>query len=78
MKKNKKLDMMIDASNQSGVPVDLLWSLSKGLSDKAFRKLIGNCASTPLYMKSMVTPNLLHKTSASSGMGRLIPDSQPQ
>lgn len=65
--KQSHLDKLIVAADQSGISLDVLVALSRGLDDKAIARLCGNCASMPRYMKSIVTPNLLHRTSASSG-----------
>ena len=66
----KLLDDLIVAADQSGISLDILVALVRDLEASAITKLCGNCASMPLYMKSRVTPNLLHNTSASSGIMR--------
>lgn len=72
----ERLDQIILVADQSGIYLDVLVALSKGLSDNAFTVFCGNAASLPRYMKSISTPSLSQNTSASSGNGRLRPDSQ--
>ena len=61
---NERLDMMIETADQSGVSLDLLLALSRGMPASALVIFSGNAASLPRYMKSMSRPSLSHNFSA--------------
>lgn len=55
---DRHLDQLIYAALQSGLSMDLLEFLSRGLDDKAVAKLLGNASILPVYMKSRDIPYL--------------------
>ena len=52
-----RLDALLALADYSGLSLDLLWALSRGMEANAFRIFSGNCANLPRYMKSIVTEN---------------------
>lgn len=68
--RQSQLDDLIEAADLSGISLDILAALCRGLDDNAIKRLCGNCASMPRYMKSKVSPNFSQRTVASSGMMR--------
>ena len=51
-----EIDISVGSSEASGVPVDAICYLSRGLEPKATAKLCGNVSSLPVYMKSSDMP----------------------
>lgn len=64
---------IIDLADQSGLSVDLLEFLSRGLDDTAFAILAGNVSMLPRYMKSNVMPYLSRSRIAPSTEMRKSP-----
>lgn len=52
------LDLLISSAQESGLTVDLLEFVSRGLDDKAVAILFDNVSKLPQYMKSRDIPYL--------------------
>ena len=68
-----RLTQLIDLSDQSGLTVDLLEFLSRGLDETAFAIFAGNVSMLPKYMKSSVMPYLSRSRIAPSMEMRASP-----
>ncbi len=58
MNEGEKLDLLINASQVSGLTIDALYFLISGLDDSAVAILLGNVSMLPKYMKSRDVPYL--------------------
>lgn len=54
----QRVDLIIEAANQSPLSFDLLEALSVGMDAKALAILCGNASRLPQYIKSKDNPNL--------------------
>lgn len=55
MREEDRMTQLIDAANRTGIQLDLLYDLSRGLDDKAFARFCGNALSMPRYTQSRET-----------------------
>lgn len=62
----ERIEMLRQAAKESGFTMDFLDHLSMGLSNRAFRKFIGNVSSSPSYMKSKDSPYVFRKARAAA------------
>lgn len=53
-----RLDLLIHGARSTGFTIDYLEEISRGLSNQALRRVIGNASSMPSYMKSSDNPNV--------------------
>lgn len=76
MKDKKRSEMLRLGAVDSGLTIDYLEWLTRGLSRQAARKVIGNASSMPSYMKSSDNPYVSRKERAPSIETLLSPVSQ--
>lgn len=73
-----RIDILREGARRTGMTMDYLEALTKGLSIQALRKVIGNAASIPSYMKSSDSPHLFRSASAPSSDNRCEPASHKE
>lgn len=66
MRGEDRLDLLILSARETGLTIDYLEALTRGLSRKACLKAIGNVSSMPSYMKSSDNPYVRRNASAPS------------
>lgn len=66
MNDSARIDLVIQAADETNLTIDYLEWLTRGLSRKACLKVIGNASSMPAYMKSSDNPYVSRKAIAPS------------
>ncbi len=66
MTEGERINLLRDAARESGLTIDFLDHLSRGLSSSAFRRFIGNASASPSYMKSSDSPYVFRKARAAA------------